>query len=183
MVPYRKNGVQDERYKILFFIIFETIRWLCLLAIQCCICCSHSTKIVFFKFCLWKTLEKTTDCWNHSRISFVKVAIHLACITYDAVSAGCSPKIRRRANRSELIPIHFEYIMLFSYFCVARKDSEFCYYILSYNSFDFSRDDLSLCESYTICELRNVIQEKPAKTGLHTPFRIIAWYVKMCAIR
>ncbi len=66
------------------------------------------------------------------------------------------------------MPIHLAYIMLFSYFCVACKNSEFCYHIFSYDFFDFSLEDCSMCESYTIRKPQNAIYEKPAKTRLHT---------------
>ncbi len=40
-----------------------------------------------------------------------KLAIHLMYFAYDAIFAGCSPKIRRSRNRRELIPLHLVYIM------------------------------------------------------------------------
>ncbi len=79
-------------------------------------------------------------------------------------------QIRRSVNQRVLMPIHLAYIMLFAYFCVACKNSEFCYYIFLHNSFDFSRKDRSMCESYTIHEPQKAIYENPAKTGLHTSF-------------
>ncbi len=82
------------------------------------------------------------------------MAIHLACFTYDVIFAGCSPKIRRNARQWELMPIHLAQIMLFPYFCVAHKNSEFFYYIFLHISFDFLRWNHSMYESYANCEMR-----------------------------
>ncbi len=87
-------------------------------------------------------------------------------------------------TKRELMPLHLAYVMLFSYFCIVCENSEFCYYIFSHNFFDFLCEDHSMCESYEICEPRNAIYKKPAKTGLHiSPFsRYHAlWYAKVCA--
>ncbi len=43
----------------------------------------------------------------------------------------------KNKTKHESMPIHIAYIMLFSYFCVACENSEFCYYIFLDNSFDF----------------------------------------------
>ncbi len=59
--------------------------------------------------------------------------------------------------------IHFAYIMLFSNFCAACENSEFCYYIFSDNFFYFSWEKHSICKSYTIYKLQNALYEKPAK--------------------
>ncbi len=130
----------------------------------------------------WDLKPDDTLCHIHySAASYlcksVKLAIHSVCFTYDAISAGCLPKIRQSANQRELIPIHLAYIMLFSYFWVARENSEFCYYIFSCNSFGFSHENHSMCESNAIHKPRNAIYEKPAKS-----YRAL-WYVKMCATR
>ncbi len=88
--------------------------------------------------------------------------------------AGCTLSvfhIRHYFRRFKLMPIQLADIILFSYFCVACENSEFCYYIFSHNSFDFSRKDRSMCESYAIHKPQNAIYKKPAKTGLRTsPF-------------
>ncbi len=76
----------------------------------------------------------------------------------------------KNKTKAELMPIHLAYIVLFSYFCVAYKNSEF-YYFFFFNSFDFSREDCSMCESYAIRKLQSAIYKKSAITGLHTsPF-------------
>ncbi len=80
--------------------------------------------------------------------------------------------------KRKLMPTHLVYIMLFSYFCVACENSEFCYYISSHNSFDFSREDCSMGESYAICELQNAINEKPAKNrSTHFSFFALSHFV------
>ncbi len=75
-------------------------------------------------------------------------AIHFVCFTYDVILAGCSPKIKQSTNQRQLMLITLAYIMLFSHFWVACKNSELCYYIFSYNS---------LCRLYT---MRKLPQEK-----------------------
>ncbi len=81
---------------------------------------------------------------------FVKLAIHLVCFKYDTIFSNYLLKIGQILIQPELMTIHLAYIMLFSYFCVACENSEFCYYIFSHNSFDFSREDNSMCKSYAV---------------------------------
>ncbi len=62
------------------------------------------------------------------------------------------------------------YIMLFSYFCVAWENNQFCYYIFLYNTFDFSHEDRSMCKSYMICDVW--------KNGsTHFSFSPLSWFV------
>ncbi len=81
--------------------------------------------------------SKDTDSWL-TKVGYwtLKPSIYLVCFTYKAIFAGCSSKIRWSVNQRELMPTHLAYIILFSYFCGAHKNSAFCYYIFSHNSFD-----------------------------------------------
>ncbi len=57
-------------------------------------------------------------------------------------------------TKRELMPIHLVYIIIFSYFCAACENNEFCYYIFSHNSFNFLHEDQSMCEFYAIRKMR-----------------------------
>ncbi len=54
------------------------------------------------------------------------------------------------------MPLHLAYVTLFLYFCVVCKNSDFCYYIFSHNSFNFSLEDRSMCESYAMQYTKNL---------------------------
>ncbi len=112
---------------------------------------------------------------HHQCHQIVKPAIHLACFTYDTILAGCSPKIRRSRNHCELMYIHLAYIMLFSYFCVACENSEFCYNTFSHNFFDFLCEDCSMYESYSYANCETRYTKNPCKQVYRLLlFRIIA---------